>query len=143
MQLNPAHAGAAGNLGAILNDEENTSEAKEILMRGIKGDPKHVECHINLGMVLKKDGMLEGAIASFQKAIQVKPNSLEALSGLAQCLMDVGRVSESLGVYESCSRLNPWDPSNCELPALACDSSEDLRLSKLAVDLYEIGRAHV
>ena len=70
----------------------------------------------------------------------MKPEFSSALFALAQCLMEAGRVSESLVVYEKCSQLNPWDPSNRETPARGCDSfwnsSGDLRLRELAVDLY-------
>ena len=63
---------------------------------------------------------------------------MSVLKALAQSLMDVGRVSESLEFYQECLRLRPWDPANCELPAKCCDglSHRCLFLQDLAETLY-------
>ena len=131
---------ALNNLGICLMEVERYEHSKIVLKHAVSMQPDFAGAWLNLGNTFKAQEKFEEAIASYRKAIEVKPDFSHALTALAQCLMDAGRVSESLVVYEKCSQLNPWDPSNCETPARKCDSfwksSGDLRLSRLAVDLY-------
>ena len=128
------------NLGIALKEKGEVDDAVASYRKAIEEKPDFAEAYFSLGIVLMEEGELEDAIASYQKAIEEKPDFADALSGLAKCLMDTGRVQESLVAYEKCSQLNPWDPSNHESPAISCDSfwnsSGDLRLYDLAVDLY-------
>ena len=140
IEAKPDFAEAYLNLGIALKEKGEVDDAVASYRKAIEAKPDFAEAYFSLGIVLMEEGEVEDAIASYQKAIEEKPDFADALSGLAKCLMDIGRVHESLVAYEKCSQLNPWDPSNHESPAIGCDSfwnsSGDLRLYDLAVDLY-------
>ena len=59
---------------------------------GRRNEARFCRCLFESGNVLKEEGEVEEAIASYRKAIEVKPDFANALSAQPQCLMEAGRV---------------------------------------------------
>lgn len=52
----------------------------------------------------------EKAAESYKKALDVQPNSTQALTNLASALFELGRYDESFQYYTRCAKLTPNDP---------------------------------
>ena len=57
--------------------------------------------YLNLGNVLKEEGEVEEAIASYRKAIELKPDFADAHKNLATCLHEEGDFHDALSFYSS------------------------------------------
>ncbi len=98
--------GAYNNLGNLLLNVGDLSNAKKAYETTLKIDPSFAAGHNNLGMVLKALGQLEGAIASYQKAIELNPNYADAYQNLGVVLLKVGKVLESLAAFRKAIALH-------------------------------------
>ncbi len=66
--------------------------------------------HHNLGFVLFQKGQVDGAIAQFQKALEIQPNYEEAHNNLDSALFPKGQVDEALAQFQKAMELQPNDP---------------------------------
>ncbi len=63
--------------------------------------------HNNLGIVLQELGKLEDAVASYQKALTIKPNIAEAHNNLGLVLFELGRPEEAIANYRKALTIMP------------------------------------
>lgn len=61
----------------------------------------------DLGQAVYENGMVDEAIAHFQRALQIDPNQASVLSSLGAALLDAGRVDESLAHLQKALELDP------------------------------------
>ena len=61
----------------------------------------------NLGFALFKQGLVDEAIAHYQKALQINPDNLEACYNLGNALIQKGRVDEAVIYYQKALQINP------------------------------------
>ena len=50
---------------------------------------------------------LDEALASFERAIEIKPDYVDALSNLGNALKDLNRLDEALASYNQAIQINP------------------------------------
>jgi len=94
IQLKPDDASAYNNLGAILG-EERLDESIGLFQKAIELNPGYVDAHKNLGQAMDRKGRLEEAVAQYQEAIRLRPDSDEhCLLGLD--LEKLGRDREAI-----------------------------------------------
>ncbi len=62
---------------------------------------------MNLGGILRKTKDYEGAIAAYQKAIELNPNYTFAYNSLGSVLNDMGRHKKAIAAYQKAIELNP------------------------------------
>jgi tetratricopeptide (TPR) repeat protein len=63
--------------------------------------------HTNLGNALLKMGNVNEAIAHYQKALQIKPDSAEAHNNLGNALIKKGSVDEAIAHYQKALQIKP------------------------------------
>ncbi|MGD0744055.1 MAG: tetratricopeptide repeat protein [Verrucomicrobiota bacterium] len=63
--------------------------------------------HYNLGNTLIKKGKVNEAMAHYQMALQIKPDSVEALDGLGTALFQKGKVGEAISYYQRALEIEP------------------------------------
>ncbi len=97
---------AYNNLGNLLLNAGDLTNAKTAYEATLKIDPSFVAGHNNLGMTLKALGQMEEAIASYQKAIQLNPNYADAYQNLGVVLLKIGKVPESLSAFRKAIALH-------------------------------------
>ncbi len=68
---------------------------------------RYPEVHMNLGLALLDQGKLDEAATSYQKALALRPNDVEALLNLGNILGDLGKAEEAIGCYGKTLVLRP------------------------------------
>jgi len=71
--------------------------------------PDNAEFHKNLGVALRDTGALEEALASFRRAVDLKPEYEDAARGLGEVLMDAGKHREGLEALANASGVIRFD----------------------------------
>ena len=66
--------------------------------------------HNNLGNVFIQKGQVDDAAVHYQKALQINPNSPEALTNLGLALVRKGRVDDAVTQYQKALQINPNSP---------------------------------
>jgi len=95
-------------LGLLTWNQSRIYFSDETLWRDtIAKNPKAWLAYDNLGGTLKKEGRVPEAIASYQAALQLKPDYPDVLNGLALLVYDEGRVDEALRYWRAAIRCQP------------------------------------
>ena len=90
--------------------------------------------YLNLGIVLRQEGELEEAIASYRKAIEVKPDFAEAYLNLGVVLKEEGEVEEAIANFRKAIEVKPdFADAHKELATLLHEENE----AHAALALYE------
>ena len=96
-----------GNALAFLG---RLDEAEEQYNTVLRADPKAAPVYNNLAFIFLSRGDRKGAVGSYLRAIELKPDYLNARIKLAQLLMDMGRFEEALSQLEAADRQAPGQP---------------------------------
>lgn len=89
---------------------ETTVKARAAAVRAVELDNDLVEGHTSLAAVkLVYDRDLVGAEREFKRAIRLNPKYSRAHDGYAHCLIEMGRIDESLAECELALTLEPLD----------------------------------
>ena len=83
--------GALTVMGLIAQARGRYAEAADWHRKVIAVDGKNPLCHCNLGRTYVVRGQLTRALASFEKALKLRPGSPEAIAGKADVLERQGR----------------------------------------------------
>jgi len=70
---------------------------------------KDADSQFRLGNALRKSGELAAAIEAFGRAIQLRPDFVEAWNNLGNSLKQLGRLAEAVGAYQRAIALRPGD----------------------------------
>eukprot|EP00048_Salpingoeca_helianthica_P024102 m.29717 g.29717 ORF g.29717 m.29717 type:complete len:1284 (-) comp9187_c1_seq1:59-3910(-) len=102
----------------------------------VRLQPDFVECHTNLGHVLRDAGDLQAAAASFTTAVRLNPASADDFNNLACVYKDLGALQEAIANYRQALQLRPDNPNVfCNLVhslQMVCDWHEyDARMAHL------------
>ncbi len=71
--------------------------------------PDHVEGHINLGSLLRKDGDLLGAETHYKRAAELNHYSIDAHYNLSNVYIQQGKLEQALRELQICMKLKPDD----------------------------------
>lgn len=110
LTIEPDYALAHCNLGIALTDQGSPDEAIVSLRRAISIAPTFVAAHVNLGNALRAvftQARYEEALASYDRAVALKADSIEALSNRAEVLRELGRYEESARDYAQVLSIDP------------------------------------
>ena len=58
----------------------------------------NIESHNNLGIIYKETGNLEGAIESYNNAIEINPNNKEPYFNLGIAYKEIGNLENSIKI---------------------------------------------
>jgi len=91
-------------LGVVDRERGDYSEARALLLRAAKLNPRHYAARYNLGLVYVKSGEPAAARTELEQAIQLDPASAEAHFQLVSVLRSLGlpdQAREQLTIYQS------------------------------------------
>jgi superkiller protein 3 len=108
LQLNPKDTGSLINLATNIGDE-NSEEAKRLLMKAVALEPGNAKAYFNLGLLLKNQGDSKGAIEALQKAVTSDPVPVEPRRHLVNLLVAQERWDEVLAQCQEILNRNPED----------------------------------
>jgi len=115
VELEPAHALAHNDLGALADEQGRRTEAAEHYRRAVAVDPGMVEAWFNLGCALLHQGKTEEGMAALRHAAE-DGHADRRLAAAAHveigiALFAEGDVDGASAAYEAASRLNADDPA--------------------------------
>ncbi|MEG5031546.1 CHAT domain-containing tetratricopeptide repeat protein [Microcoleus sp. AT3-D2] len=90
------------NLSA--NNQRDSISQSEVIARGISQEALEL---FKQGVARDNAGDLEGAIAAYEKALEIDPKFDNAWCGLGNALKDLGRNSEAIAAYEKALEIDP------------------------------------
>ena len=75
----------------------------------IARNPDSFMGHNNLGAIHLREGRVDAAVASFERALQIKPDHTHALANLANARLAQGRSAEALALFRRVVEIAPDD----------------------------------
>jgi tetratricopeptide (TPR) repeat protein len=106
LRLEPHSAEAHFDLGLVRERQERPADAAKEFRLSLESDPGLLQARCALGSVLVDPTEAEG---EFRKALGLKPDSVCALDGLAQVLLNKGRYDAALENWRQAVRIEPDD----------------------------------
>ncbi len=104
----PDYADAHNNLGNIYKALNKNNEAIHHFQQALAIKPELFETWLNLGDILSdRIGHPEAAENCFRKALALKPDNIQAHSGIINMLRFLGRLDESLEAIDAALRFHP------------------------------------
>ena len=97
LQLAPDDRNLAANLAVIRNALGNFAAAATLCRSALARGEEPTLLN-TLGIALKEQGQLEDAVASFERAVALRPGFVEALYNLAAARKDQGHTDEAVGL---------------------------------------------
>jgi len=82
----------------------------QLAQKCLRIDPEYSGCYIQLGNYYIENDRIEEGIALREKALQLAPNDISALSGLGWQLILVGRVERGLELLQRAKLVSPIHP---------------------------------
>ena len=131
---NPGNIDALYSLARIACQEGRFADGIELVDSLLSIDRGHARSHLLRGMVFKRLGNLDEALASFDRAIAHGPDLAEAHGSRADTLVELGRRREALESYDLAIDLKPDSVENwCNRGA----ASLELRLYEEAIACFD------
>jgi cytochrome c-type biogenesis protein CcmH/NrfG len=125
LAMDPQHADTMHLMGLISLHANQHDLAVEWISRAIRQEPKS-DYLASLGTTLRRQGRHEDALKTFDKAVQLKPESAELWNHLGDVLQDLERPDEALLSFQHALKL---DPQNSDAAGKSASlSSEPRRL---------------
>lgn len=105
---NPRCWFAQNNLGALYFGRGDWAKAIPCYEAAESLEPNHPEMHNNLGMAYAAlPGRLPDALRELQEAVRLRPDYPEALNGLGNVLLSLGRPAEAIPAYREALERRP------------------------------------
>jgi tetratricopeptide (TPR) repeat protein len=116
-RLNPDVAQPHHALGVLAERERRPDLASRNYYEALRVDPGFAPSRNNLAHLLYDGGLFEDALVQFKRLVEVEPNAVDALAGLAATLLHLERVNEAGDVIERALGLTPESPELAILSA--------------------------
>jgi predicted O-linked N-acetylglucosamine transferase (SPINDLY family) len=94
------------NLAAVYFDRKKYAQARTLCERVLEAEPGDEAALLNLGNCQLREGAPEDALASYEKALQVRADYAEALSNRGNALLALKRPAEALASYDAALAVN-------------------------------------
>jgi cytochrome c-type biogenesis protein CcmH/NrfG len=125
LAMDPHHADTMHLMGLVSLHANQHELAVEWISRAIRQEPKP-DYLASLGTTLRRQGRYEDALKTFDKAVQLAPESAELWTSLGDVLLDLERSDEALLSFQHALKL---DPQNSDAAGKSASlSSEPRRL---------------
>ena len=99
---------AQNNLGAILFDRGEDTEAVSHFEQALRVKPDYAEAYNNLGTAMVREGRIPEAVADYEQALRLKPGYANALFNLGNALAQEGKIDEAIADYEQSLQIYPY-----------------------------------
>ena len=103
----PNHSSALHNLGVILAQKHNQTEAIKYFDRAIDVLPNYPEAFNNRGSALLALGNVDQAVASYKQSLKIRPDYGDAELNLANAFMKKSEFKKALDIYVKLIKNNP------------------------------------
>jgi tetratricopeptide (TPR) repeat protein len=104
---NPTCGMAYNNLGNLLQDRGQVTEAIAMFRKALEIKPDNVQPCYNLGNVLAKSRRIDEAITQYEKAVELKPDFAEAQNNLGSALSVRGQNDQAIVHYRKALEIKP------------------------------------
>ena len=108
-QLEPANSTTSAWLANALLLSGHPNEAREIISKTVADNPRDFRCHLVLGAVCDKLGKTDEALAETRRAVELGPESMEAIQQLTSMLARAGLVQEASAATREGLAVEPRD----------------------------------
>jgi 2-polyprenyl-3-methyl-5-hydroxy-6-metoxy-1,4-benzoquinol methylase len=98
LTLNARHAGALGFLGLLAHQAGHGEAGLDLLRKAVAADRHDAELHYNLAGVLSDHRRDDEAIQHYRKALELRPDFVDARTNLGALLLLRGRPADALAV---------------------------------------------
>ena len=88
---------------------EDSENAKQAFSHLIKINPKEIDGYLNRGYILIRQGKIKDAYYDFQNALNIIPDNISALKGLAECYFYFDNLIEAKLLYGEISETCAFD----------------------------------
>ncbi len=110
LRRDPRHVDALNLLGVLAAQLGRPDIAIDYIGRALRVDGANPVFHYNIAMAYQAAGDRERAIASYRRAVDLKPEYGDALSNLGNLLLDQGKAKDAEASYRKAVRLDPASP---------------------------------
>lgn len=126
LEIDPANANSAYELGEICRKQGDAAEARKYFEQAVASYPSFEEAHVGLATVLVTQGNAELAGEHLRKAVELNPADPVAWYRLAQVDRRLGKSEEQHKALAEFARLRnePAAESNAEVTPQRLDASE-------------------
>ena len=107
LKVDPRHANALHGLGILAAQAGRNDIAADLIGKAIAQNDQDPAFHGNLGGALRAQGKLDEAIASYRRALALKPDHADGHYALGNALQDHGRLDEAITSYQQALALAP------------------------------------
>jgi len=83
------------------------ADAHEHYVAAIAADPAYDEPHVNLGVIYRRKGWYEKALAEYDRALELRPTNATTWYNRAVALLRLGRAEGATTALETSARLEP------------------------------------
>ncbi|MGH9938985.1 MAG: tetratricopeptide repeat protein [Blastocatellia bacterium] len=111
LELDPQHAGAHANLGAVLARLGQYDEAVKSYDNALRLNPQLTPALFNLGVAYYRAGQFAKAAETLSRYLAAKPDAWQAQQMLGLTLVELGRDEEATPLLEAALKANPQDVS--------------------------------
>ena len=129
-----ASPAASRELASLYMDNKQYAEAEPLLRQALEKNQADPQLHLDLGVAMLHQLKYPDAEAAFVKALQLKPDSAEALGYLAEAARQNKHDELAIRALDARARLAPETPFTYFLRATAYDN---LRAYKQAIENYK------
>jgi Flp pilus assembly protein TadD len=84
-------------------------DESELFAKSVAAAPENPRTHINMGRALRDKGKIQEAIAEYKKALEIKPDYVGAMSGLAAVYQNMGKTDEAVQLLQEALQISPND----------------------------------
>ncbi|HLT28228.1 MAG TPA: tetratricopeptide repeat protein [Zeimonas sp.] len=105
LALEPGHADACLNLGALLGDAGRSAEAVEVYAEGLRHHPAVGSLHFNLAVALEDLGERQAALRHYERCLALEPRSADAHFNAARLHEELGNLQRAVRHFNAYRRL--------------------------------------
>ncbi|MBU0799306.1 MAG: tetratricopeptide repeat protein, partial [Alphaproteobacteria bacterium] len=105
--INPGEPSALHLLGVIHHQRDDHETARRLIVKAITLRQNVAEYHSNLGNVLKVQGQVTAAMASYIRALALWPSFAEPFSNLGNGYRELGQLDRAVAACRKAIALNP------------------------------------
>ena len=108
IEINPKHVPTLLQIARHQLKSANYTQAEQACRLALQEDLNSANAHALLGEVLHETDRFAEALESFETAVTLRPDYIEAHNHYGVCLKSVGRLEEARDQFLKTIELNPW-----------------------------------
>jgi tetratricopeptide (TPR) repeat protein len=107
LERQPERAEAHYNIGQILNERKQYTEAQREYEAALRAKPDFQDARLNLGLAKYRQRQYEGAAQDFRQVLAADPKNATAHFDLGLALLNLGKTDEAIESFRAALREDP------------------------------------